>query len=91
MAACWFHTAFVTDGKLQLTKMEMDKACKDKKGVLGPDFGMLITFLPPGNAVEEAESRGTLLAKAELSEPNNAGTSVDDDDEEEQDDDDDHE
>ena len=39
MAAFWFHTAFIEDGKLRLSKGELDKACKEKK-LYRDDFGV---------------------------------------------------
>ena len=40
--ACWFHTHFVENGRLRLTKCELDKACKDKKA--SPDLRVAIKF-----------------------------------------------
>ena len=40
--ACWFHTHFVENGRLRLTKCELDKACKDKKA--SPDLRVSIKF-----------------------------------------------
>mmetsp|Transcript_25779 Transcript_25779/g.54649 ORF Transcript_25779/g.54649 Transcript_25779/m.54649 type:complete len:94 (-) Transcript_25779:212-493(-) len=43
MAVFWFHTAFVSNGKLRLMKAELDKACKEKK-LYRDDFGVEVTF-----------------------------------------------
>ena len=40
--ACWFHTHFVENGRLRLTKCELDKACKDKK--VSSDLRVAIKF-----------------------------------------------
>ena len=40
--ACWFHTHFVENGRLRLTKCELDKACKDKK--VSSDLRVSIKF-----------------------------------------------
>ncbi|KAL1524329.1 hypothetical protein AB1Y20_019228 [Prymnesium parvum] len=44
MAVFWFHTAFVSNGKLRLMKAELDKACKEKK-LYRDDFGVEV-FCP---------------------------------------------
>ena len=40
--ACWFHTHFVENKLLRLTKCELDKACKDKK--VSSDLRVSIKF-----------------------------------------------
>lgn len=49
----WFHTAFVKDGKLVLTKPELDKACRDKKKVFSKDFQVEMYFMTEEEYEEE--------------------------------------
>ncbi|ELR17117.1 phosphatase, putative [Acanthamoeba castellanii str. Neff] len=49
----WFHTAFVKDGRLVLTKPELDKACRDKKKVFSKDFQVEMYFMSEAEYEEE--------------------------------------
>lgn len=58
----WFHTAFVNDGKLILTKPELDKACRDKKKIFSKDFKVEMYFMTESE-YEEAIRKGKLSLK----------------------------
>ena len=101
LAVFWFHTAFIRSGVLQLSKHELDKACKDKKGHLHPEFGVVVHFASPSSPGEEESSRCMLEERSsrapdsELTPELQAGegrggeASMDEEEEEEEDDDDD--
>jgi C2 domain of PTEN tumour-suppressor protein len=40
----WFHTGFITKDYLYFPKHVIDKACKEKKGIFSPHFGVELYF-----------------------------------------------
>jgi hypothetical protein len=64
----WFHTAFVKDGKLLLTKPELDKACRDKKKVFSKDFKVEMYFMSEAEYEEEIK-KGKFSLKDLKNEP----------------------
>ena len=83
IAACWFHTAFVEGDTLQIPKLQLDKARKNKQ--LDKDFAVHVRFSPVLNAGDAERERATLHVRAQNSEA--AVVHGDDDDSEDDEDD----
>ena len=82
IAACWFHTAFVEGDTLQIPKLQLDKARKNKQ--LDKDFAVHVRFSPVLNAGDAERERATLHVRAQNSEA--AVVHGDDDDSEDDED-----
>ena len=68
LAQFWFHTAFVETETLHLDKVELDKACKDKKHkLLSADFAISLQMRRLGDQ-EAADARRALARDAEQGE-----------------------
>jgi phosphatidylinositol-3,4,5-trisphosphate 3-phosphatase/dual-specificity protein phosphatase PTEN len=67
----WFHTAFVRDGKLILTKRELDKACRDKGKIFSKDFKVEMYFMSEQQYQEEVQKgKFSLKDRSEAELPN---------------------